>query len=188
MGWLPDTPDELFGAIVIIAVLGAAALVLLGRLALWVAGWPIWRRPSVNPSDQAGAPYGEQGDEESSDILVSRQETDAETETESPSETIAPALAPGAMVYTPEQVERIKADAKLAGAAEAFGLLLGAGHLAAAVNADQLTAAKRLVFGTSGRRMSAANKLIASAAASVSPPTEARLVPVNDGERGHVEL
>jgi len=188
MSWLPDTPDELFGAIVIVAVLGAFGLVLLGRLLLSVSGWAIWRCPPVNSSAQAGASYGEKGEGEHPKILVSREETEAEMEMESPAETIAPPVALGAMVYTPEQIERIKADAKLAGAAEAFGLLLGAGHLAAAVNGDQLTTAKRLVFGTSGRRMSAANKLIATAAASVSPPTEARLVPVNDGERGHVEL
>jgi len=173
---------------VIIAVLGAAVLVLLGRLALWVAGWPFWRSPPVNPSAQNVAPYGKHNDEEHRDFPVSRPEMEAETETEDPTETVAPGGSAGAMVYTPEQIERIKADAKLAGAAEAFGLLLGAGHLAAAVNGDQLTAAKRLVFGTSGRRMSAANKLIATAAASVAPPAEARLVPVNDGERGHVEL
>lgn len=41
-------------------------------------------------------------------------------------------------------------DAQPAGTAEAFGLLLGADYLAAAVNGDQFTAAKRLVFGTSG--------------------------------------
>jgi hypothetical protein len=189
MGWLPDTPDELFGAIVIIVVLGAVALVMLGRLILWVTGWPIWRQLSVNHSTRAGANYVAQRAEAAPVSRVSRLETETEAEAENASEIHMPALPPGAMVYTPEQIERIKADAKFAGQAEAFGLLLGAGHLAAAVNADQVTAAKRLVFGTSGRAMNAANKVIASVAAQVAPPAPAaRLVPVNDGERGHVEL
>lgn len=57
MGWLPDSPDELFGAIVILAVLGAVALVILGRLALWASSWSIWRRPSVNRSSSADHDY-----------------------------------------------------------------------------------------------------------------------------------
>jgi hypothetical protein len=59
-------------------VLGAVALVLLGRLALWVGGWPCWRRSPVNPSAQPGADYVAQHDHSSVSSTPLQQEQEPE--------------------------------------------------------------------------------------------------------------
>ncbi len=49
--------------------------------------------------------------------------------------------------------------------------------------------AMELLFGPRGRKHQRVKPLAEAAAASVAPPAaEARLIPINDGQRGHVEL
>lgn len=185
MGWLPDTPDELFGAIVIIAVLGAVALVMLGRLALWVSGWPLWRRPSVNRSSSADSNYVAPSEDASPSSASFRQEREPEQEREQAEQTEAPMSPPNQKLYTPEQIHTLQDQAREAGAAEALGRLLGR----QLVTAEDRTQAMELLFGARGRRHQRVRPLVEAAAASVAPPAaEARLITINDGNGGHVEL
>lgn len=123
---------------------------------------------------------------------ASRQEAEAEAETEGRAEA-APAPANSTETayirLTQKQLDDIKARARLEGQAHAFGTLQGAGFLDAVVAAQRLTAAKEAVFGTSGRVVSAANKLIAEAAAEAErPAADGRVIPIADGREGYVEL
>jgi len=185
MGWLPDTPDELFGAIVIIAVLGAVALVMLVRLALWVSGWPLWRRPSVNRSSRAGEDYVAPGDNASIPSAPFRQGREPEPEPALAEQVEPPAPLPERKLYSAEQIRTLQEQAHEAGAAEALGRLLGRQLL----DANDRTLAMELLFGPRGRRHQRVRPLIEAAAASVAPPAaEARLIPINNGDDGHIEL
>ena len=185
MGWLPDSPDELFGAIVILAVLGAVALVILGRLALWLSGWSLWRRPSVNSSSQARADYGSTGECTSPSNASFLQEQEPEQEPERAEQAAPPAPPPDQKLYTAEQIRTLQEQAREAGAAEALGRLLGRQLL----DAGDRTQAMELLFGPRGRRHQRVRPLVEAAAASVAPPAaEARLIPISNGDGGHVEL
>lgn len=185
MSWLPDSPDELFGAIVIVAVLGAVALVTLGRLALWVSGWPLWRYSPVNNSAQARDDYGSAGGEASAPAALFRQEREPEQEPERAELAPSPASPPDQKLYTAEQIRTLQEQAREAGAAEALGRLLGRQLVAA----EDRTQAMELLFGPRGRRHQRVRPLVEAAAASVVPPAaEARLIPIDNGEGGHVEL
>ena len=146
MGWLPDSPDEPFGAIVIVAVLGAVALVLLGRLLLWVSGWPCWRRPSVNPSASADDDYVTPTGAGPSPSATFRQELEPEQTAGKPTEPSA--STPEQKLYSAEQIRTLKEQAYEAGATEALGRLLGRQLLAA----DHRARAMELLFGRRGGR------------------------------------
>jgi hypothetical protein len=185
MGWLPDSPDELFGAIVIVAVLGAVALVALGRVVLWVCGWPLWCRPPVKGSAQACDDYVPPGKDASTSAAPFRQERELEPEPELAEQADPPAPAPNQKLYTAEQISILQEQAREAGAAEALGRLLGRQLVAAA----DRTQAMELLFGPRGRRHQRVRPLVEAAAARVAPPAaEARLIPISNGDGGYVEL
>lgn len=185
MGWLPDSPDELFGAIVILAVLGAVALVILGRLALWASGWPIWRRPSVNSSARADEDYVAPPGDTSPPAEPFRPEREPEQEPAQTEQAEAPTPPPDKKLYSAEQIRTLQEQAREAGAAEALGRLLGRQLL----DASDRTQAMELLFGPRGRRHQRVRPLVEAAAASVAPPAaEARIIPINNGDGGHVEL
>lgn len=185
MGWLPDSPDELFGAIVILAVLGAVALVLLGRLALWVSGWPLWRHGGVNRSAHSDDNYVPHSGDTARPSTPFHQEREPEPEREPAEQPAAPSSAPEQKLYSAEQIRTLKEQAYETGAAEALGRLLGRQLVAAEARAQ----AMELLFGPRGRRHQRVRPLVEAAAASVAPPAvEARLIPVRNGDGGHVEL
>jgi len=141
--------------------------------------------PTVNHSAQPTANYVAEHGGFTPRSAPFRQEREPEREPERPgtAEEATPA-APG-KVYTPEQIRTLEDAAEERGRAEALGKLLGR----QLVDPADRGVAMELLFGPRGRRHQRVRPLVDAAAASVAPPTaEARLVPVNDGERGHVEL
>ncbi|HMQ30904.1 MAG TPA: hypothetical protein PKD53_09255, partial [Chloroflexaceae bacterium] len=57
------------------------------------------------------------------------------------------------------------------------------------LDAGDRTQAMELLFGPRGRRHQRVRPLVEAAAASVAPPAaEARLIPISNGDGGHVEL
>jgi hypothetical protein len=185
MDWWPRDPDAFAAALIVVIVLGALALVALGRLLLWVTGWPIWRQLIVNHSAQAGADYGKHGNDAPPRSAPFPQERELEPEREL-AEQLAPALpAVDGKLYTAEQIAKLQELAREDGAAEALGRLLGRQLL----DADDRTAAMELIYGPRGRKHQRVRPQVDAAAASAVPPAaHARLVPINDGDRGHVEL
>jgi hypothetical protein len=123
---------------------------------------------------------------------VSPLVTEAETERETEAEIYQPppqAVETSYIRMTQQQLDQLKARAWLEGAGHAVGTLQGAGYLDAVISSERLTDAKRAVFGSSGRTLTTANKLIAAAAAKVQPAEDdVRLVPVRDGEEGYIEV
>jgi len=185
MGWLPDTPDELFGAIVIIAVLGAVALVVLGRLALWVSGWPLWHHPSVKRSVQERDDYVSLGEDSPPPAALFHQEREPEQEPERTEQAAPPAPSLDQKLYTAEQISTLQEQGREVGAAEALGRLLGRQLVAA----GDRTQAMELIFGPRGRRHQRVRPLVDAAVASVAPPAaEARLIPISNGDGGYIEL
>ncbi len=185
MSWLPDSPDELFGAIVIVAVLGAVALVVLGRLALWVCGWPLWRRPPIKRFAQTRDDYVAPGEDGPPPATLFHQEREPEPERELAERPALPASPLDQKLYTTEQISTLQEQAREAGAAEALGRLLGRQLVAAA----DRTQAMELLFGPRGRRHQRVRPLVEAASASVAPPAvEARLIPISNGDGGYVEL
>jgi hypothetical protein len=118
--------------------------------------------------------------------------TETETETETDDTSYAPPPGSTETSYirlTQQQYDQFKARVFLEGAAHAMGTLQGAGYLDAVVSAERLTDAKRAVFGSSGRTLTTANRLIAQAAAKATPAEEdQRLIPVSGGKDGYLEV
>lgn len=191
---MPDTPtqvisrDTLVAGIILACIFGAALLYGLSLLVTWVGSV----KSSTGPAQGVGGDYVAQKPLPVSVSSVSHQETDAEAETETWPETQRPPAAPAETAYvrmTKDEYEKLKARAFLEGAAHAFGTLQGRGDLADTERRELLTEAKRSVFGTSGRTLSAANKLIAAAAQKAAPASEdERLVPLRGGEDGYVTV
>lgn len=145
--------------------------------------------------DEASAPtadYVAPAARPASVSIVSPLVTEAETEAETDETAYTPPPGAAETAYirvTQKQLDEVKARAFLEGAAHAVGTLQGAGYLDAVVSAERLTDAKRAVFGGSGRRLNSANALIAQAAAKAAPAEEdRRLVPLDGGQGGYIEL
>lgn len=180
---------DTFVALILLAVIfGASGLYGLSKLYFRAMGVNTSPAPTPAPAPRYVAPPAPAP----SVPVISPVVTDAEADAEAAAETYVP--PPGAVEtpyirVTQQQLDEVKARAWLEGAAHAVGTLQGAGYLDAVVSAERLTDAKRTVFGGSGRKLTAANKLIAVAAEKATPAErELRLVPVRDGAEGHVEM
>jgi hypothetical protein len=113
------------------------------------------------------------------------QEREPEQEPERAGQGAPLARLPEQKLYSAEQICTLKEQVHEAGAAEALGQLLGRQLL----DANDRTQAMELLFGPRGRRHQRVRPLVEVAAASVAPPAaEARLIPINNGDGGHVEL
>lgn len=175
---LPTTPDELAAALIVTLVLAALAAVAVGRGVLLLLDTVNNIRRGRRSMSSAAAPAAAAS-------APFRVEPEPEREPEPAAAPAEPPPAPAGKLYTEEQIERLKEEAREAGAARALGLLLGR----QIVEEPQRTAAMELLFGKRGRRWQRLGPLIEEARAASSPPAEeARLVPINGGDRGHVEL
>lgn len=147
---------------------------------------------SAEPAPARRSDYVAQSVRPVSVSRVSPLVTEAERETEDDAETYTPPPGAAETAYirvTQQQLDQLKARAFLEGAGHAFGTLQGAGYLDAVISSERLTDAKRAVFGGSGRALTTANKLIATAVAKAAPAAEdGRLVPVNGGREGYIEV
>lgn len=186
MDWLPKTPGELFGAIVVIVVLGSVSLVMLGRIVVWASGWAVWDRRPVNRFSARPARYdNERAERIAGDSVVSPHRMN---ETEKAGETETAAKLPAGPTSADIKALRDDAHAYALGAALAHG----------AIPDGSRTAAIRAVFGgITGERYSRIARLVrhheAQVAATLpSPPAAepepARVIPINDGQKGYVEL
>jgi len=192
---MPTTPDEFAAALFVLIVLGALAIVGIGRLVVWVVGAVEQARGvkvSPPPAPRPARDYVAQpAPRVESDAFPpvgtgtgTGTGTDAGTREREPAAEETPYIR-----MTREQYEKLKARVWLEGAASAFGTLQGRGALAELERLEQLTEAKRAIFGTSNRRLTAANKLIAQAAAKAAPADDdLRLVPVDNGDGGYIDL
>ena len=86
---------------------------------------------------------------------------------------------------TREELQAVRDRAWLEGASHAYGTLQGLGELTDAGRQGRVTTLKRAIFGTSNRKLSTANTLIAEAAAKVEAVEDETLLAVRDitGER-----
>jgi len=141
--------------------------------------------PAVNHSAQAGADYVAERGGFTPRSAPFRQEPERERESERPETVDAAPPAASGKLYTPEQIRTLEEAAEERGRAETLGKLLGR----QVVDGSDRGVAMEVLFGPRGRRHQRVRPLVDAAAASVAPPAaEARLVPINDGERGHVNM
>lgn len=174
----PTNPDEFAAALIVVLVLAALALVLAGRGLLALVDFVNTIRQGRRITSTAPAPAP-------APAAPFRVEREREREPAVLVEPAEPAPAPAGKLYTEEQIARLSEEAREAGAARALGTLLGR----QLVEEAQRTAAMELLFGTRGRRWQRLRPLVEEArAAAASQVEDARLIPINGGDRGHVEL
>lgn len=113
---------------------------------------------------------------------MSAEDTDADTDIDTPPDIVPSATVPGATIYrmSEEQIARIRVDEQLAGVARTLGVLKGLGLLAEVERAQRLTEVKTALIGTSRERHKRLNRLIEAEAAKVAQPVERELLAVSD--------
>jgi hypothetical protein len=181
---MPQTPDEFAAALFVLIVLGALLIVGVGRLVVWVVS-AVERRRAVNDYARATADYVAPPAKGAALVPPFPQEREPERERERAERPAEPPPPLVGKVYTPEQIATLTGQAEERGRAEALGMLLGRLLL----DENDRAVAMELLFGPRGRKHQRVRPLVDAAAAQVAPPPEpARLIGVNEGKEGYIEL
>jgi hypothetical protein len=149
----------------------------LSKIYFWARG--------VNPSGGSVADYVACEEQSAPRSMPFPQEREPEREREPAERAPEPLPLVDGKIYTAEQIAALTAQAEERGAARAVGLLLGRQLL----DGEDRAVVMELVFGPRGRKHQRVRPLIDAAAAEATPPAAAaRLVPVNDGREGYIDL
>jgi hypothetical protein len=182
---MPKTPDEFAAALFVLIVLGALVTVALGRLVVWIAS-AVERARSVKGSTVRVRDYvtSERWRDDYSDAVSrgGKSETVKSAETETPRNAPTPAPA--------FDVNALRLELRAA----ALGSLLAQGLIVPGKRTEAMRAVFGKVTGDAYTRAAGAVKRHEQQVLAMLPPVEEvepeapRLVPVNGGKAGYIEL